>query len=132
MDYRQAVMTALQGDGSGFAWLYEATQHDMYYIALKYMKNEDDAMDVLQDSYMKAWQSLASLKEPENFRAWFGRIVANTAKNALEKSVRHYFRRWIQKMGMAMLLNLILRMTEKNISRNAAIQKRKPSFLCVS
>lgn len=85
MDYRQAVMTALQGDGSGFAWLYEATQHDMYYIALKYMKNEDDAMDVLQDSYMKAWQSLASLKEPENFRAWFGRIVANTAKNALVK-----------------------------------------------
>lgn len=80
MDYRQAVAAALAGDGQGFAWLYEATQHDMYYIALKYMKNEDDAMDVLQDSYMKAWQSLASLKEPENFRAWFGRIVANTAK----------------------------------------------------
>lgn len=85
MDYRQAVAAALAGDGQGFAWLYEATQHDMYYIALKYMKNEDDAMDVLQDSYMKAWQSLASLKEPENFRAWFGRIVANTAKNALVK-----------------------------------------------
>lgn len=85
MNCRQAVMAALQGDSEGFAWLYETTQQDMYYIALKYMKNEDDAMDVLQDSYMKAWQSLATLKDPENFRAWFGRIVANTAKNALAK-----------------------------------------------
>ena len=49
------------------------------------MKNEEDAMDVLQDSYIKAWQSLATLKDPASFRAWFGRIVANTAKNALAK-----------------------------------------------
>ena len=42
-------------------------------------------MDVLQDAYLKAWQSLATLKEPGSFKAWFGRIVANTAKNALAK-----------------------------------------------
>ena len=85
MDYKKAVEAALKGNESAFSALYESTQRDMYYIALKYMKNEEDAMDVLQDSYIKAWQSLASLKDPASFRAWFGRIVANTAKNTLAK-----------------------------------------------
>lgn len=85
MDYKKAVEAALKGNESAFSVLYESTQRDMYYIALKYMKNEEDAMDVLQDSYIKAWQSLATLKDPASFRAWFGRIVANTAKNALAK-----------------------------------------------
>ena len=85
MDYKKAVEAALKGNESAFSALYESTQRDMYYIALKYMKNEEDAMDVLQDSYIKAWQSLTSLKDPASFRAWFGRIVANTAKNTLAK-----------------------------------------------
>lgn len=85
MDYKKAVEAALKGNESAFSALYESTQRDMYYIALKYMKNEEDAMDVLQDSYIKAWQSLVTLKDPASFRAWFGRIVANTAKNALAK-----------------------------------------------
>lgn len=85
MDYKKAVEAALKGNESAFSALYESTQRDMYYIALKYMKNEEDAMDVLQDSYIKAWQSLATLKDPASFRAWFGRIVANTAQNALAK-----------------------------------------------
>ena len=54
MDYKQAVEAALKGNESAFSALYESTQRDMYYIALKYMKNEEDAMDVLQDSYIKA------------------------------------------------------------------------------
>lgn len=85
MDYKKAVEAAIKGNEKAFSALYKATQRDMYYIALKYMKNEEDAMDVLQDSYIKAWQSLTSLKDPASFRAWFGRIVANTAKNALAK-----------------------------------------------
>jgi RNA polymerase sigma factor (sigma-70 family) len=85
MDYEKVVKAALEGKESAFTQLYESTQRDMYYIALKYMKDEDAAMDVLQDAYLKAWQSLATLKEPGSFKAWFGRIVANTAKNALAK-----------------------------------------------
>lgn len=76
---------ALQGNANAFSALYESTQNNMYYLALKYMKNPDDAKDVLQDAYIKAWQSLPTLKDPEHFPAWLGRIVANTAKNMLVK-----------------------------------------------
>ena len=85
MNYQPAVEAALQGDESGFSFLYETTYRDMYYVALKYLKNEDAAQDVLQDAYLKAWKSLSTLKEPNNFPAWLGRIVANTAKNQLAK-----------------------------------------------
>ena len=85
MNYKQAVEAALQGNANAFSALYESTQNNMYYLALKYMKNPDDAKDVRQDAYIKAWQSLPTLKDPEHFPAWLGRIVANTAKNMLVK-----------------------------------------------
>jgi len=44
MDYKKAVEAALKGNESAFSALYESTQRDMYYIALKYMKNEEDAI----------------------------------------------------------------------------------------
>lgn len=53
-----------------FQHFIESTQNNMYYLALKYMKNPDDAKDVLQDAYIKAWQSLPTLKDPEHFPAW--------------------------------------------------------------
>ena len=62
MNYKQAVEAALQGNADAFSALYESTQNNMYYLALKYMKNPDDAKDVLQDAYIKAWQSLPTLK----------------------------------------------------------------------
>lgn len=85
MNYKPAVEAALKGDDSGFSFLYEVTYRNMYYVALKYLKNEDAAQDVLQDAYLKAWKSLDTLKDPDNFPAWLGRIVANTAKNQLVK-----------------------------------------------
>ena len=91
MNYKQAVEAALQGNADAFSALYESTQNNMYYLALKYMKNPDDAKDVLQDAYIKAWQSLPTLKDPEHFPAWLGRIVANTAKNRLVKKIPDLF-----------------------------------------
>ena len=85
VNYEKVVKAALKGDENAFAQLYEYTQHDMYYIALKYMKNEDDAMDVVQDSYIKAWRYLGTIRDPEHFPSWMGRIVANTARNMLAR-----------------------------------------------
>lgn len=85
MDCRQAVRLAKEGKDEGFRYLYESTYKTKYYLAVKYMKNEDAAEDVLQDAYIRAFSSLDSLENPEAFPAWLGMIVANTAKNALKK-----------------------------------------------
>ncbi len=85
MKYTPAVTSAIEGDEKAFAFLYEVTEQNMYYLALKYMKNASSAEDVLQEAYLKAWKALPNLKDPETFPAWLGRIVANCAKNALVK-----------------------------------------------
>lgn len=83
--YTEAVRLAIEGEEAGFNTLYESTYQSKYYLALKYMQNEEAAKDVLQDSYIKAFSSLDTLDEPEKFPSWLGIIVANTAKNALKK-----------------------------------------------
>lgn len=83
--YTEAVNLALQGNEDGFNYLYQKTYYDKYYIVLKYMKNEQDAQDVLQDAYVKAWGKLVELSDPEKFSSWMSRICATTALNALQK-----------------------------------------------
>ena len=46
MNYKQAVEAALQGNADAFSALYESTQNNMYYLALKYMKNPDRKQDI--------------------------------------------------------------------------------------
>ncbi|MBO5335934.1 MAG: RNA polymerase sigma factor [Lachnospiraceae bacterium] len=85
MTYEQAVELAKKKNEAGFHFLYESTYQEKYYIALKYMQNEEDARDVLQDAYIRAFNKLDTLENAEKFSPWLGMIVANTAKNALAK-----------------------------------------------
>lgn len=85
MTYTQAVRMALSGDTAGFDYLYNATKNNKYYLAVKYVKNEETAKDVLQEAYIRAWKNLDKLKEPEKFDSWLSQIVVNAAKNELEK-----------------------------------------------
>ncbi len=84
-NYREAVAAAMAGDQEGFSYLYDKTFKNKYYVALKYVKNEDTASDIVQDSYMRAFQNLSMLQDPDKFPGWMGMIVANTAKNYLKK-----------------------------------------------
>ena len=85
MDYRQAIDLAKQGSEEGFQFLYESTYQSKYYLALKYMKDEQEAQDLLQDAYLKAFSKLDQLEKPEAFPSWLGTIVGNLAKNKLQK-----------------------------------------------
>lgn len=85
MTYTEAIRKALSGDATGFDYLYNSTSNKKYYLALKYVKNEETAKDVMQEAYLRAWKSLDKLKEPEKFESWLAQIIVNTAKNELEK-----------------------------------------------
>ena len=85
MNYTDAIALAKAGNESGFNYLYESTYKSKYYLALRYMKDEELAKDVLQDAYIKAFAKLDTLENSEAFSSWLGQIVANTAKNMLEK-----------------------------------------------
>lgn len=85
MTYTEAIDLARAGEERGYGFLYEKTYKSKYYLALQYMKNEEEAEDVLQEAYMKAFAKIDTLEKPEAFPGWLGMIVANTAKNMLGK-----------------------------------------------
>ncbi len=56
-----------------------------YRLAYSYVKNVDDALDIVQESIYKAMSSLDSLRNPAYFRTWFYRIVVHTALDFLRQ-----------------------------------------------
>lgn len=56
-----------------------------YRLAYSYVKNVDDALDIVQESIYKAISSINSLKNPNYIRTWFYRIVINTSLDFLRK-----------------------------------------------
>lgn len=60
---------------------YEA----MYRLAYSYMHNEEDALDVVQESAYKAIRYAGQLKEPEHIKTWLWKIVINTACTCLKE-----------------------------------------------
>ncbi len=87
----EAVRAVSQGNNEGKAFLYENTYKKAYYVALKYMKNEDDACDVVQDAYIKAFDRIDQLDNALKFESWLNTIVASTALDALKKKKPQLF-----------------------------------------
>ena len=59
-----------------------------YRFAFTYVKNREDAEDVVSESMIKAMKYIGSLKNPQNIKAWFYKIISNTALNFIKKRNR--------------------------------------------
>ncbi|WP_332651545.1 sigma-70 family RNA polymerase sigma factor [Lysinibacillus sp. 54212] len=71
-----------------FVSFIRANKERFYYLAYSYTKNEQDALDVVQDSIQKALQSLRTLKNEDQLKSWFYKIVVRTAIDFLRKHKR--------------------------------------------
>jgi RNA polymerase sigma factor (sigma-70 family) len=85
MKTKEAVALAKEGKEEGLLFLYQENYNKSYYVALKYMKNEEEALDVIHDAYIRAFNHMGQLQEEEKFPQWFAKIVASTALNELKK-----------------------------------------------
>lgn len=56
-----------------------------YRLAYSYVKNEEDALDIIQESIYKAISSLNTIQDPQYMKTWFYRIVINTSLDFLRK-----------------------------------------------
>lgn len=74
------------GDIKSFAKLIEPIKDKLYKAAFIYIGNEDDALDCIHDSVIKAIRSIDSIKEPKYFNTWMTRIVINTSKNFVKRN----------------------------------------------
>lgn len=65
---------------------YVVTHKESHYrLAYSYVKNVEDALDIVQESIYKAISSMDSLKSPSYIKTWFYRIIVNTSLDFLRK-----------------------------------------------
>ena len=79
------VKRAKKGDSEAFQMLIHEEKEIMYRMAYMYMRNEDDALEVFQESLYKALNSIDTLKNNSYFSTWLMRILINTAIATLKK-----------------------------------------------
>ena len=87
-DMADLVTAARDGDRPAFDELVRATHAEVYTLAYRLTGNEEDARDVVQDAYLRAYRGLHRFRGDARFTTWMYRITANCASTQLTKRAK--------------------------------------------
>ncbi|MEX2658900.1 MAG: sigma-70 family RNA polymerase sigma factor [Acidimicrobiales bacterium] len=85
----QLVSAAREGDRLAFEQLVRATAAETYSLAHRLVGNEEDARDVAQEAYLRAFRGIQRFRGDAQFSTWLHRITANCAATHLGRRLRH-------------------------------------------
>ena len=88
MQESELINKAKNGDIAAFEELMRLHEKKVYTIAYKYMGNYEDAGDITQETFIKAYQVINTFREEASFGTWVSRIAANKALDELRKRKR--------------------------------------------
>jgi RNA polymerase sigma-70 factor (ECF subfamily) len=83
------VAAAREGDDAAFDDLVRATYAETYTLAYRLTGNDDDARDVVQEAYLRAYRGLRRFRGDARFTTWMYRITANCATTHLGRRRKH-------------------------------------------
>jgi RNA polymerase sigma factor (sigma-70 family) len=81
----EIVVRLKNGDEAAFKELYELTHNRVYFLALKVVRNHEEALEVVQETYISVYKSIDKLINPQVFNTWLSKIVINKCKDRLGK-----------------------------------------------
>ena len=85
----QLVAAARDGSRAAFDGLVRATYDDTYMLAYRLTGNEEDARDVVQEAYLRAFRGMRQFRGDAQFSTWMYRITANCASTHVGRRRRH-------------------------------------------
>jgi RNA polymerase sigma-70 factor (ECF subfamily) len=88
-DWLDLVAAAQAGDRVAFEELVRATYVDTYTLALRLTADEEDARDVVQEVYLRAWKGIGAFRGDSQFTTWLYRITANASSSSVSRRRRH-------------------------------------------
>jgi RNA polymerase sigma-70 factor, ECF subfamily len=80
---------ALQGDGASFGELSERWRRKIFSFVCRYVGNAEEAEDLTQDTFAKAFQNLDRLADPARFSSWLYKIALNECRMRFRKKKNH-------------------------------------------
>lgn len=82
----QLVFRAKSGETKAFTELIHNIENDLYRIAKTRLNNDDDISDAIQETMIKAFQKLKTLKDNSKFKSWIIKICINECNTVYKKS----------------------------------------------
>ncbi|MFV2046223.1 sigma-70 family RNA polymerase sigma factor [Metabacillus litoralis] len=80
------VHKAQKGNDKAFLKLFQQYEEDIYRMAYVYVKNESDALDVVQEVAYRSFKKINTLKSPEYFKTWLIRIAITCSLDLMRKN----------------------------------------------
>lgn len=117
-----ATMNQPVSNHKSFEELYTETNQMVYYTALSILKNEADAQDIMQNSYISAFTKLDQLNDDSSFVPWLKKIVVNNCINMLNKKKPDLFSTEEEEN---FVLNSIIEQKEDFLPEEYMIQETK-------
>lgn len=82
---RELVRKAQQGDAEAFSALFVQCEAELYRMAYVYVRHEQDALDVVQETAYRSFRGIRRLKEPNYFKTWLIRIAIGCSLDMLRR-----------------------------------------------
>ena len=86
---KELVLSAKNGNKKAFDKLYELTSNEVWFTCISLLKDEENAKDIMQETYITAFLKLDTLKDEEKFCGWLTAIATNKSKNKLKGKVEY-------------------------------------------
>lgn len=80
------LQQAAQGDIQAFEEIYKFASSFVYSVALRTVRNREDAQEITQEVFLKVFKNLKDYKFKSSFKTWIYRITVNTALNFIKKA----------------------------------------------
>ncbi len=90
LEHKEIIDACVKGDRLAQRNLYDLFSKRMYVVCLRYTKSQQEAEDVLQDSFIKIFNNLKNYRGESRLGYWIKRIIINTALNSQRKKLYMY------------------------------------------
>jgi RNA polymerase sigma-70 factor (ECF subfamily) len=105
-DLQEIIERVKKGDQAAFRRIVEEYRQQAFSMAFRIMCDEEEARDVVQESFIKIWQKMGTYDMTQKFSTWLYRVVANTAIDRM---------RQIKRQNLVSLDNVISKIDHANL-----------------
>lgn len=107
-DHKEIVEACIRGERKAQRELYELFSRRLYFVCLRYAQSDQEAEDILQESFIKIFENLGKFRGDSRVEYWMKRIVVNTALNQRRNKLYMYPMVDVEEVGQKVEYDQVL------------------------